>query len=195
MLRRLVIAVLAASGLAACTTMESFDVESFVRRLAPEGGEESQPPADPGWAETLHAEWYVPPQPPPVPRRKPDRTVAARPATPALREPDPELLLGLDFEATKALLGDPSLQLEHPPAKIWAYNGGICMFNVFFYPSMDDNVFRVLTYEVTDGEAKPKGEADAEEAPGPAKIRDRDSPILRRCFAEVLHSRDVPEAG
>jgi hypothetical protein len=137
---------------------------------------------------------------PPAPRRKPDRE---EPVTRA--EPDPNLLVGLDFEATKALLGVPTLKMEQPPAQVWAYNGGSCLFSVFFYPSMDDSVFRVLTYEVTDKEPTLPVQtaagiggtnvASATPETGNVKIRDRASPVLRRCFAQLLHGRELPDAG
>ena len=137
---------------------------------------------------------------PPAPRRKPDREEPV-----ARADPDPNLLVGLDFEATKALLGDPALKMEQPPAQVWAYNGSSCQFSVFFYPSMDDSVFRVLTYEVTDKEptlpvqtaAGSGGTNVASATPetGAVKIRDRASPVLRRCFAQLLHGRELPDAG
>lgn len=139
--------------------------------------------------------WFAPPRVaavPPAPRRKPDRDQPAA----AVAEPDPDLLVGLDFEATKALLGDPALRMEQPPAKVWAYNGGTCMFSVFFYPSMDDSVFRVLTYEVTGKEPNlPIQTASGTSDTGTIKIRDRASPVLRRCFADLLHGREMPDAG
>ena len=104
----------------------------------------------------------------------------------------------MDFEATKALLGDPALRIEQPPAKVWAYNGWSCMFSVFFYPSMDDNVFRVLTYEVTDKEPELEiqtASRTGDSGTGMVKIRDRAHPALRRCFAELLHEREPPDAG
>ena len=128
---------------------------------------------------------------PPTPRRKPDRSEAVVIAT-----PDPDLLVGLDFEATKALLGDPVLRMEQPPAKVWAYKGGSCMFSVFFYPSVDDSVFRVLTYEVTDREPElPLQTASRSSDTGAARISDSASPVLRRCFADLLQERNIHDAG
>ena len=125
---------------------------------------------------------------PPIPRRKPlDATIVAR------REFHPDLLVGLDFNATKALLGDPMLQLEEPPAKIWAYEGGSCMLNVFFYPSVGDDIFRVLTYEVRGGDVEQV--ATATDLSAATKISDKDSPVVRRCFVDLLQRRDVPDAG
>ncbi len=196
MIRRLGSVVLATTLLAACTSLDSalksLDLgvlspgttgdslpdaltDSAVQVDLPEGGQTAATVAG------AAAE-------PPVPRRKPsDVTIVAR------REFHPELLVGLDFDATKALLGDPMRQLEEPPAKIWAYNGGSCMLNVFFYPSVGDSVFRVLTYEVRDGDVK-EGTATADLSAA-TKISDKDSPVVRRCFADLLQGRDVPDAG
>ena len=200
MIRRLGMMALASLGLGACADLALLE-QRLAERLGGAEAERAQ-----GGAESAIVNPYFDghdfgqgpePQvvmtPPPAPRRKPDR------AEPVARAaPDPDLLVGLDFEATKALLGDPALRLEQPPAKVWAYNGGSCMFSVFFYPSMDDNVFRVLTYEAAGKQpnlelqtASRAGDA----APGTVKIRDRASPALRRCFAELLHEREPPDAG
>jgi hypothetical protein len=123
-----------------------------------------------------------------MPRRKPvEATMVAR------REFHPDLLVGLDFNATKALLGEPALQADEPPAKIWAYNGGTCMLHVFFYPSVGDNIFRVLTYEVRGGDIKQDG--TTVDLSAATKISDKNSPVVRSCFAELLQGRDVPDAG
>ena len=127
---------------------------------------------------------------PPTPRRKP--SVAGDTEVPVF---DPELLVGLDFEATKTLLGSPAVQIEQPPAKVWAYAGGGCTFSVFFYPSVDDQEFRVLTYEVTGTEVDLGQPLGAQARSRPITIRDRESALLRRCFAELLHKRDQPDAG
>jgi hypothetical protein len=127
---------------------------------------------------------------PPVPRRKPEAISEV-----TLAEADPEQLVGLDFDATKALLGDPAIKLEKPPAKVWAYAGGNCMFNLFFYPSVDDEVFRVLAYEVTNETSPSEILTQQNAEPGAQKVRDKDNPIVRRCFAELLHSMQEPNAG
>lgn len=199
MIRRLGSVVLATTLLGACTTLDSalnsLDLgalspgtigdslpdaltDSAVQAALPEGQSETP---DTRAATGAAAE-------PPVPRRKPsDMTIVAR------REFHPDLLVGLDFNATKALLGDPALQLEEPPAKVWAYNGGSCMLNVFFYPSVGDSVFRVLTYEVRGGDAT-EGTATSDLSAA-TKVSDKDSPVVRRCFADLLQGRDVPDAG
>src|SRR3546814_2300873 len=87
---------------------------------------------------------------PPLPARKPEVPQAAIQALQA-PQADPDALVGLDFERTTALLGDPALLIEEPPAKIWAYNGTNCVLHVFFYPKVGGTDFRVLTYEVKGG--------------------------------------------
>jgi len=205
MLRRLGIAVLASSGLWSCSSLESVDLDQLVSRFVPGVGEAAEakvhgapiPESEvPAWARSVADDWYAPPDPPPTPRRKPTRLAEARPlSTPAGRGLDPALLVGLDFAATKALLGDPVSQLEQPPAKVWAYNGGICMFNVFFYPSMDDNVFRVLTYAATNGDTSGLVPAAKGTESETTKFSGHDSPVLQRCFAELFHGRGPQGAG
>jgi hypothetical protein len=115
---------------------------------------------------------------------------------------DPQRLVGLDFDGTKALLGNPAAKMEQPPAKVWAYAGGRCMFSVFFYPSVDDQVFRVLAIEVTD-EADLLGlrwlrdppESTPEAPPDAPKVMDQDDPVVRRCFADLLQIHPIPNAG
>ena len=176
MIRALGALVLAMLALSACAPLESMKRELF-------------PPEDAAAGDTRTAS-SRPSAVPPLPRRKPEAISEV-----TLAEADPERLVGLDFDATKALLGDPAAKHEEPPAEVWAYEGGICSFNLFFYPSVDDKVFRVLAYEVTD-ETSPSGETTAEAAePGAVKVRDKDNPIVRRCFAELLHNQQVPDAG
>ncbi len=183
MIRALGALVLAMLVLSACTPLQSVKQELF--------------PPEEAAADDTQTAWSVsqpsasqPAEAPPRPRRKPEAISEL-----TLAEADPERLVGLDFDATKALLGDPATKLAKPPAEVWAYEGGTCSFNLFFYPSVDDKVFRVLAYEVTD-ETAPSGETTAEAAePGAVKVRDKDNPIVRRCFAELLHNQQVPDAG
>jgi len=189
MIRALGASVLAMLALSACATLESME-----RKLFPPMERELFPPEDAAAGDTRAASSAPQPSaPPPLPRRKPEALSEL-----TLAEADPERLVGLDFDATKALLGDPAAKHEEPPAEIWAYEGGICSFNLFFYPSVDDKVFRVLAYEVTD-------EADAlglrwlhdppDTAPEAPKVLDKDDSVVRRCFAELLHSQQIPDAG
>ncbi len=214
MIRALGALVLAMLALSACAPLESMKRGLF-------------PPEDAA-ADAAQAAASRPSAVPPLPRRKPEAIsdqsgaipdqpaaipdqAAAIPDRPeaipdqaeaiselTLLEADPDRLVGLDFDAAKALLGDPAAKHEEPPAEIWAYEGGICSFSLFFYPSVDDKVFRVLAYEVTD-------EADAlglrwlhdppDTAPEAPKVLDKDDSVVRRCFAELLHNQQVPDAG
>jgi len=195
MIRRLGSVLLATTLLSACTSLDSALNSLDLGVLSPGTPGDSLPDAltDSAVQTQLPEEQVAEPvtaasAEPPLPRRKPsDVTILAR------REFHPDLLVGMDFNATKALLGDPVLQLEEPPAKIWAYNGGTCMLNVFFYPSVGDNVFRVLTYEVRDGDVS-QGSATAD-LTAATKVNDKNSPVVRNCFADLLQGRAVPDAG
>ncbi len=190
MIRALGALVLAMLALSACASLDSMKRELFPPEdMAAAGDTQAASPASQPAASR-------PSEVPPLPRRKPEAISEL-----TLAEADPERLVGLDFDATKALLGDPAAKHEEPPAEIWAYQGGTCSFNLFFYPSVDDKVFRVLAYEVTKEtptaeETPPSGETVAEAAePDAVKVRDQDNPMVRRCFAELLHNQQVPDAG
>lgn len=126
--------------------------------------------------------------PPPLPIRKPEVPQAAIEATRA-PQVEPDSLVGLDFAGTTALLGDPALLIEQPPAKIWAYNGASCALHVFFYPKVGGTDFRVLTYEVKggpDGEAAKAGEA--------AKTPEAKE-FARQCLSELLAQAEAKRAA
>jgi hypothetical protein len=156
-------------------------------------------------ADTLIERWFPPEtaavrpavgsaEAPPLPRRKP-KTISEAISEETLAGADPQRLVGLDFDGTKALLGDPAARMEQPPARVWAYASGGCMFSVFFYPSVDDQVFRVLAIEVTD-DAVAAGATEDRRAEGASlEVMDRDDPSVRRCFAELLHQQQAPSAG
>ena len=182
MIRPLVVAALAIFSVSACAP-----VETYIERFFPS---EAAAPLPPPREVRLAVA-------PPVPRRKPavnsvaisaaiSATISEAVAEVALADADPRQLVGLDFDGTKALLGDPADKKEQPPAEVWAYAGGGCMINVFFFPSVNDKVFRVLTIEVTDGVAA--------ESTAP-KIMDQNDPAVRRCFANLLHNHQAPNAG
>jgi hypothetical protein len=132
---------------------------------------------------------------PPLPVRKPEVPQAAiAAATPP--QADPDSLVGLDFERTAALLGDPALLIEEPPAKIWAYNGTNCVLHVFFYPKVGGSDFRVLTYAVKGGPdasaataGEPAGSAAAPAAGAAAKD------FARLCLSELLAQAEAGRAG
>ena len=202
MIRALGALVLAIPALSACAALESMKRELFPPEAAAGDTQAAPLASQPAVSRPSAA--------PILPRRKPEaisdkpEAISDKPEAISeltLAEADPERLVGLDFDAAKALLGDPAAKHEEPPAEIWAYEGGTCMFNLFFYPSVDGKVFRVLAYEVTEetpiaGETPPSGETVAEAAePGAVKVRDKDNPMVRRCFAELLHNQQVPDAG
>lgn len=122
--------------------------------------------------------------PPPLPIRKPEVPQEALAVT-QVPEMDPDSLVGLDFERTTALLGEPALLIEQPPAKIWAYNGANCVLHVFFYPKVGGSDFRVLTYEVKGGTEN--------EAAEPARSKE----FARHCLGELLTQAKAgrPDAG
>lgn len=126
--------------------------------------------------------------PPPVPIRKPAVPQAAIEALRA-SQVDPDTLVGLDFERTTALLGDPALLIEQPPAKIWAYNGESCALHIFFYPKVGGTDFRVLTYEVKGG---PEGAA-ARTAEG-ARTAEAEA-FARECLSGLLAQAEAKRAA
>jgi hypothetical protein len=111
---------------------------------------------------------------PPLPRRKPKAVSES-----TLTDADPQRLVGLD----------------QAPAKVWAYAGGGCMFSVFFYPSLDDQVFRVLAVEVTSDSAVADAAENPETQAASPEAMDKDDPAVRRCFADLLQNQQDGNAG
>ncbi len=188
MIRPLCGVVLAILTLSACAP-----VNNIVERwFPPEAATAARPGVQPGSRSAAESG-----EVPPLPRRKPQLFSEA-----ALAGADPQRLVGLDFDGTMALLGNPAAKMEQPPAKVWAYAGGGCMFSVFFFPSVDDRVFRVLAIKVTD-EADLPGvrwlrdppESTPEAPPDAPKVMDQDDPVVRRCFADLLQNQQTPNAG
>ena len=109
--------------------------------------------------------------PPPLPQRKPEPQQIVELPTEAgdSKAPDIEKLVGLDFDATQELLGAPALDEVQPPARVWAYNGTGCVLNIFFYPNVDGQSYRALTYEVKGAEGSPER--------------------VRSCFAELVQEK------
>ena len=107
---------------------------------------------------------------PPLPQRKPADQVAELPTQAGDgKGPDIEKLVGLDFDATQALLGEPALDEVQPPARVWADNGTGCVLNIFVYPNVDGQSYRALTYEVKGAEGSPER--------------------VRSCFAELVQEK------
>lgn len=170
MIRPLGVAVLAILTLSACTP-----VDSMIDRLfAPETATAAR--------HTAAA--------PPMPRRRPEAISEV-----TLAGADPQRLVGLDFDATKALIGDPAARMEQPPAKVWAYASDGCVFSVFFYPSVSDQVFRVLAIEVTDEAVATGAAEESETETASPKVMDQNDPVVRRCFAELLQNQQAANAG
>ena len=173
MIRSLGVAALAILTLSACAPVDTM-IEGL---FAPEAATAARPTV--GSAEA-----------PPVPRRKPEAISEV-----TLAGADPQRLVGLDFDDTKVLLGDPATRKEQPPAKVWAYAGGGCTISVFFYPSVDNQVFRVLAIEVTDEAVAAGATEDRESEVASPKVMDQDDPAVRRCFADLLQNQQAPNAG
>lgn len=86
--------------------------------------------------------------PPPEPAAP---KTAALPPAPKIDD-DPARLMGLDRAGLAKLLGDPELTRREPPAEIWQYRGGSCVFDVFLYEQAGQQ--RVTYLEARDGAAR-----------------------------------------
>ncbi len=161
---------------------------------------DSTVPIDLTEPETIEEAIVVQDPPPPPPRRKP-QILPAEPET--VEEADPDMLIGLDFTVTRALLGEPAEQTEQSPARIWTYSGQECMLNVFFYPSVEGGAFRLLTYEAESGERATEGEQavavteepQTAEENGEAQSSEEQSPdevtaFTRTCFTGLLREAE-----
>ncbi len=79
---------------------------------------------------------------------------AALPPAPKIDD-DPARLMALDRAGLAKLLGDPELTRREPPAEIWQYRGGSCVFDVFLYEEAGRQ--RVTYLEARDGAARRVG--------------------------------------
>ena len=107
---------------------------------------------------------------PPVPDRKPvlevagvvDRPEGIAPPEEERRNSSPSLVLALsglkggtkveslldkDFADVVALLGDPSSKQMQSPGEMWLFAASDCTLRLFFYPQVEGESFRVLSYE------------------------------------------------
>jgi len=71
------------------------------------------------------------------------------PSAPAPPRPDPAQLLGMEATHLKTLLGEPNLIRREPPAQVWLYAGGACVFHVYLYKLPDAAGYRVTHYDVS----------------------------------------------
>ena len=91
----------------------------------------------------------------PAAQEQPGRSeTAALPPAPKIDD-DPARLMGLDRAGLAKLLGDPELMRREPPAEIWQYRGGSCVFDVFLYEEAGRQ--RVTYLEARDGAARRVG--------------------------------------
>jgi len=75
------------------------------------------------------------------------RQAIVPPAPPPAPAPDPAQLVGLDRGALAALLGEPTLRREEPPAEVWLYTSEACAFHVYLYRDAADGSYRVTHYD------------------------------------------------
>jgi hypothetical protein len=88
----------------------------------------------------------------PAPQSAPEvPEIAALPPEPVIDD-DPARLMGLDRSGLAKLLGDPELTRREPPAEIWQYRGGSCVFDVFLYEQAGRQLVTYL--EARDGAAR-----------------------------------------
>jgi hypothetical protein len=95
------------------------------------------------------------PETAPAAQEQPGRSeTAALPPAPKIDD-DPARLMGLDRAGLAKLLGDPELTRREPPAEIWQYRGGSCVFDIFLYEEAGQQ--RVTYLEARDGAARRVG--------------------------------------
>ncbi len=58
-------------------------------------------------------------------------------------------VVGSDPSDILALFGEPALNQEVPPARLWQYGTPNCVLRVYFYMDMATTDFRVLSYDLT----------------------------------------------
>ena len=145
---------------------------------------EAPPPAQPPRAVVLdlpepELEAQKPPRAP-LPRVKPaqpepsqqepsEDVVIADSETAAL-QPQPAELICLEPTQTVAVLGEPSLRLQDPPAQVWQYNATECTLRLHFYRDIITQQFRALSYEIENTDTE---NVDAE----------------RRCLNDIISGR------
>jgi hypothetical protein len=70
------------------------------------------------------------------------------PAVPVAPHADPGQLLGMQAGSLKLLLGEPNLVRREPPAQVWLYADGGCVFHVYLYEQPGAGGYRVTHYDV-----------------------------------------------
>lgn len=89
----------------------------------------------------------APPPKPPPPR--PEPPAPSRPAPPPAVPP--ESLNGLKRDEVRALLGPPTSETTRAMGTIWRYRRGECALSLVFYPEVETEIERVLSYELEKG--------------------------------------------
>ncbi|MFC3673986.1 hypothetical protein [Ferrovibrio xuzhouensis] len=120
----------------------------------------------------LGADFRLPPQSgsraatPTAPEKSP-RTAATASLGPAGRSPsdnagDP-ILVGLNADQLRGMLGSPAEQEQEPPAEVWRYRYGRCTLDISLYPDVHTNTLHSLSYEVNgdDGTDQSKRQCTA----------------------------------
>jgi hypothetical protein len=62
---------------------------------------------------------------------------------------DPKSLVGLDKATIEEMLGAPQHITLAQPATVWAWEQDGCRMRLFFYPDLNAQKFRALTYEIS----------------------------------------------
>lgn len=87
---------------------------------------------------------------------------------------DPASLNGMDAARLSAMLGEPELHRQEPPAEVWQYRTDSCVLDVFLYPEGGQ-------HRVVHSEARPRtgtGTVDA-----------------GRCLGALAHRRPGPHSA
>lgn len=81
---------------------------------------------------------------------------------------DPAALIGLAPEQIGETLGRPELQRLEPPAEVWQYRSGLCVFDLYLYDQEEGR--RAVHYEAR---SRSNGAVDPAECLGSVVARER----------------------
>ncbi|MEE8271848.1 MAG: hypothetical protein V3R98_08975 [Alphaproteobacteria bacterium] len=81
---------------------------------------------------------------------------------------DPDVLIGLPPSEISAMLGEPELRRQEPPAEVWQYRTDRCVFDLYFYT--EDGASQAIYYEARD---RANGDVDVGQCLGSVVRRDR----------------------
>lgn len=57
-------------------------------------------------------------------------------------------VIGLELEEVRRLLGEPTLKLDEPPARIWQYQTASCTLRLTFFPEVKTQRYRTLSVQL-----------------------------------------------